>query len=97
MNTANLQLEGVLLALAALTDLLKRKGLLTHEEIAAALSQAEHAAADDVRQPPELSVANHEAMIFPIRLLKLANAREGGQLRTFSALAAAVGQSKPPR
>ncbi|GGC89592.1 hypothetical protein [Chelatococcus reniformis] len=97
MNTANLQLEGVLLALAALTDLLKRKGLVSREEVASALAQAEQAAVEDHRRPPDLSVANHEAMVFPIRLLKLANAREDGEPQTFSALATAVGQSKPAR
>ncbi|MDR6955805.1 hypothetical protein J2X65_005188 [Ancylobacter sp. 3268] len=33
MNTANLQMEGLLLALAALCDALKRRGLLTGDEI----------------------------------------------------------------
>ena len=38
MNTANLQMEGTLLALAALCEALKRKGMLNGEEIAEALA-----------------------------------------------------------
>jgi hypothetical protein len=50
MNAANLQLEGLLLALYALLDGLKQKGLLTEQEIEEALSTAEaNALADPQR------------------------------------------------
>jgi hypothetical protein len=46
MNPANSQLEGLLLALYALLDAIKRKGLLTEQDIEQALatSSASHAA-----------------------------------------------------
>jgi hypothetical protein len=41
MNSANLQLEGLLLALYALLDSVKQKGLVTEQEIDEALATAE--------------------------------------------------------
>ena len=41
MNTANLQMEGLLVALTQLIGALQRKGLLEREEIARALADAE--------------------------------------------------------
>jgi hypothetical protein len=96
MNTANLQLEGLLVALAALLDALQRKGLLTREELDAALSEAEAAAAADPRRPQEVSAANRDAVCFPIRFLRLAAAGSGGS-RGFTDIAALVGQTKPER
>src|SRR5690606_25820181 len=39
MNTANLQLEGLLLALSSLVSLLRQKGIASEEEICAVLKQ----------------------------------------------------------
>ena len=96
MNTANLQLEGVYAALAALMNALKAKGLLSEGEIDGALAEAEECLAKDGARPAELSAANLDAIRFPLRLLRLANARaaSGGDC-SFTGLAAEVGRSKP--
>lgn len=92
MNTANLQLEGLYLALAALVTTLRSKGLLSADEIEAALAAAERTAAAD-NAAAERSQSNVEAVLFPIRLLRLANRPHGASLR-FSDLAAQIGMAK---
>lgn len=47
MNTANLQLEGLNLAIACLNNALVSKGVFTREEINGALSSAEQTAICD--------------------------------------------------
>ncbi|MGR9354768.1 hypothetical protein [Rhizobium leguminosarum] len=44
MKTAKLQLEGLIMAIAAISDTAVTKGVMTHQEIAVALDQAERAA-----------------------------------------------------
>ena len=90
MNTANLQMEGMLLALAALCEALKSKGLLDAEEIAAALASAEKGAGSCGMG---LSESNREAVRFPIRFLRLAIQRDGAAL-DYASLAADIGRSK---
>jgi hypothetical protein len=103
MNTANLQLEGLLLALSSLVDVLKRKGLLTQQEIEEALDRAEANALADARRPPDFRGANVDAACFPIRFLRLAAARGADQPPTFTEIATSVGRTKsnhlggPPR
>jgi hypothetical protein len=96
MNTANLQLEGVYVAIAALAEALRSKGLLSRDEIDRALSAAEARMAADPGRPNELSAAHVDAICFPLRFLKLANshAAEGEQF-SFMQLAAEVGRTKP--
>src|SRR5215218_5306878 len=91
MNTANLQLEGVYVALAALTEALRSKGLLSQEEIHQALTDAQNRIAADPSRPNELSPAHVDAICFPLRFLTLANshAAEGRQF-SFMKLAAEV-------
>ena len=72
MNTANLQLEGLYMAVAALTETLKQKGLLDTTDVDGALARAERSAVDAAERG--LSAANIEAISFPIRLLRVANA-----------------------
>ena len=96
MNTANLQLEGLLLALVSFVELLERKGLASRDEIDAALAAAERNASRDPQRPTELSPANVDAISFPIRFLRAAlREPEGGG--TFAQIATAVGQTKPER
>lgn len=96
MNTANLQLEGLYLAIAAITGVLREKGILSTEEIDAALASAEVKATFDPERPRELSPSNVDAICFPLRLLRLANqaSAEGRQL-SFTELAMRVGETKP--
>lgn len=95
MNTANLQHEGLLLALASLLDLLERKGVASREELDAALAEAEERASSDPRRPSEVSASNVDAICFPIRFLRLALSRPSDLGRGFSDVASAVGLSKP--
>ncbi|WP_183827256.1 hypothetical protein [Rhizobium sp. BK377] len=91
MNTANLQLEGMVMALASLCEALVDKGLLNHKEVGAAFERAMQAVEQD--DAHKLSEANLAAAAFPIRLLSLANqAHERGKKFTFSDYAAIVGK-----
>lgn len=93
MNTANLQLEGLLLAIASLVELLERKGIASRDEIDASLAEAEHNAGSGPGRQTELSPSNVDAICFPIRFLRTA-LREPGSGKTFAQLATAVGQTK---
>ncbi|MBY5393626.1 hypothetical protein HFN01_02175 [Rhizobium leguminosarum] len=83
MNTANLQLKGLIMAMASICDAIVEKELLTSEELNAALSKAKKAVEED--DDHELSDANRAAILFPIRLLLLAEeAGRKGERLTFS-------------
>jgi hypothetical protein len=91
VNTANLQLEGMVMAVAALCQALAEKQLLSHEAIDAALAQAKDAVEGD--DSHRLSEANQNAILFPIHLLRLANqAHERGERFTFADYAAQIGR-----
>lgn len=93
MNTANLQLEGLYMAVAALTETLKQKGLLDTTDVDGALARAERSAVDAAERG--LSAANIEAISFPIRLLRVANATSfAGHPLPFSELTRRVGEAK---
>ncbi len=93
MNVANLQLEGLYLAVAAINNALVLKGILTQEEVGSALNAAEATAL--APEATELSAANRDAILFPLRLLQLANssADEAGTV-PFRELARMVGETK---
>ncbi|KKC39478.1 hypothetical protein WH87_04565 [Devosia epidermidihirudinis] len=94
MNTANLQLEGLLIAMASMTNLLVAKGLVSTEEIAGSLDRSEQTVLGDYRVE-EMDPAQRDVIAFPIRLLKLANnGGSPGEVQTFSELAKLVGQTK---
>ncbi|MEO9231130.1 MAG: hypothetical protein ABI216_19585 [Devosia sp.] len=96
MNTANLQLEGFYLVIASLNNALVAKGLLSREEIDAALKVAELTAINDYPLE-EMSPANRDAVAFSARLLRLANAGASeAEIQPFSELAKLVGQTKEP-
>ncbi|MGO6674605.1 hypothetical protein AB9E19_00815 [Rhizobium leguminosarum] len=83
MNTANLQLKGLIMAMASICDAIVEKELLTSEELNAALSKAKKAVEED--DDHELSDANRAAILFPIRVLLLAEeAGRKGERLTFS-------------
>ncbi|WP_274425853.1 hypothetical protein [Chelativorans sp. YIM 93263] len=95
MNTANLQMEGMLMAMAALCQLMRRKGLADAEEIEAALAEAETTLANDRLRPEEISHANVEAALFPLRFLREANRREvPGSATAFTEIATTVGRAR---
>ena len=97
MNPANLQLEGLIMACAALNRLLIEKGVLNAHEIDTALRRAEaRITSDDRFQDEDISLANRDAMCFPIRVLMLVNGDEDCAAATFGDLARQVGLTKQP-
>lgn len=92
MNTANPQLEGLYLAIAAINSLLVSKGIVTHEEVEQALQAAEQTVLDDSK-PLTVSQSHQKAVAFPIRILLLANeAAQRGESFDFEDLAREVGR-----
>lgn len=92
MNTANLQMEGLLAGLVALLTLLKRKGLLSQLEIDEALQEAEGRALEGARRGGQMRDANQQAVVFPIRYL--IEATSDGPQRAFRDIAASIGREK---
>lgn len=92
MNTANLQLEGLYAAMAALMNAIRDKGVLSAEEIEIVLKQAEELNLDPERQ---MSDSNRDAIRFPFRYLRAANrAASGGAQRSFFDIATEIGMTK---
>jgi hypothetical protein len=97
MNVASLQLEGLMMAIASLNNLLVHKGLLSVDDIDVALRKAEAGVTGDERVYEDMSPANRDAICFPIRLLQLANnAQSEADVPPFSELAKMVGRTKQP-
>jgi hypothetical protein len=97
MNVANLQLEGLMMAVASLNNVLVHKGLLSIDEIDTALRKAEASVTGDERTYEDMSPANRDAICFPIRLLMAANNSQGEfDVPPFSELAKMVGKTKEP-
>jgi len=93
MNTANLQLEGLYLAIASLNGALIAKGVLTGDEVDAALASAEQTALGDYPVANNLSPSQREAVAFPARLLRMANnGSTGTETQPFSELAKMVAE-----
>ena len=94
MNTANLQLQGLYVAIAAITKALVVKGLLTHEEVDRALREAEMSSLADYRND-EAEAPNREAMAFAARFLRIVNNSAAGEpMPSFSDVARQVGEAK---
>lgn len=101
MNPANLQLEGLLMACAAVNRLRAERGLVPAHEIGTALKRAEvPITCDDRFFSDDSRLANRDAMCFPIRFpirfLLLARGDEDCAAAGFSALARQVGLTKQP-
>ena len=97
MNVANLQLEGLLMAVASINNLLVNQGLVSADDIDTALRKAEAGLTGDQHLLGTMSLANRDAVCFPIRLLRLANIMQSDTgVPPFSELARAVGQTKEP-
>lgn len=88
MNTANLQLQGLLMAVAAVNRLLVARGALDTRTLEAALHEAELSALAG-SHAEGLSPSNREAITFPIRLLEFASREEANGL-SFEELAREV-------
>lgn len=97
MNTANLQIEGLLIAFASINQLLVAKGVVSVEEIDQLLARSEQTVLGDDRVVEDLSPANRDAVAFPIRLLRLANTmNQNGASASFADFARMVGKTKGP-
>jgi hypothetical protein len=97
MNTANLQLEGLVMAIAGITQTLVAKGLLSTEEVDHCLAITEQTALGDDRVAEDMSPANRDAVLFPVRVLRMANNMAGGRdVPPFAELAKLVGETKEP-
>lgn len=96
MNTANLQLEGLYLSIAAINNALVQKGLLTRDDIDRALRTAEQIALGDDRNVEDMSASNRETVAFGPRLLAIANNMADTETPPFSELARMVGETKSP-
>lgn len=95
MNVANLQLEGLIMAVASINKALVDKGLVSIEEIDIALRKAEASLIGEERSQEELSPSHRDAVVFPVRILQLANHSAGDRdIRSFSELSRTVGQTK---
>jgi hypothetical protein len=97
MNTANLQLEGFYLVIAALNELLIARGVITRQDVDDALQKAEEAALNGYAIA-DMSGAHRDAVAFAPRLLQLASRGTGdGQIQSFAELAKLVGKTKNPK
>jgi hypothetical protein len=96
MHAANLQIEGLCLALASINRLLVAKGIVTQEELDNAFEKAEATARGDNRFAGNMSSANRDAVCFPIRVLQIANDTGAETPWSFSELAKLVAGTKEP-
>ncbi|MHA6646369.1 hypothetical protein [Mesorhizobium sp. A623] len=97
MNVANLQIEGLLMAVAAINNTLVHKGIISVDDLNRALRQVEASLTGDERLSEDMSPANRDAVCFPIRLLLAANNAQGEtDILSFPELAKMVGQTKEP-
>ncbi len=87
MNTASLQIEGLLVALARLCLVLQDRGAITRDALESALADAEASAAAG---RDDLSHANLEAIRFPARFLRQALATGDGL--DYRAITARIGR-----
>lgn len=93
MNTANLQLEGLLVTLAQLMRQVVEAGPGARQAVEQALSAAEATIMSDEQRRRQLSDSQMEAMLFPVRYIASAIGNADGE-RSFSQTTADIGRSK---
>lgn len=97
MNVANLQLHGLLMAVASINNALVHKGILSVDDIDRALRKAESNLTGEERLFEDMTPANRDAVCFPVQFLMTANNIQGEkEIPTFSELARTVGETKGP-
>lgn len=97
MNVANLQIEGLVMAVAAINQALVARGVLSVDDVDLALRKAESSLTSDERLVEDMSPSNRDAVCFPIRLLQMANLSQGeADVPSFTELAKMVGRNKDP-
>jgi hypothetical protein len=95
MNVANLQLEGLLMAIASINHVLVRKGLVTIKEIDAALRRAEASGTSEERSD-DVSSANRDCNKFPDQAAAISQSVSAGNRRTAIFRAHTHGRSDQP-
>jgi hypothetical protein len=90
MNVANLQLEGLLVAVAELLRELEAEGSLDRSRIEGALLATEARILSDEQRMGQLSASERDSCLFPCRFLAAAL----GDGAPFSALTKHVGETK---
>lgn len=93
MNTANLQLEGLLVVMAQLIRQVAEAGPGARQAVEKALTAAETTILSDEQRRRQLSDSQVEAMLFPVRYLASVLDTQSGE-RNFSQTAADIGRSK---
>jgi hypothetical protein len=91
MNTANLQIEGLMIAFACILRTLRDKGVLSDEELLTMFVDAETSAGDDRAGGGRLRPANADAVLFPLRFLREAVRSDAPQI-VYSEIVAAIGR-----
>lgn len=91
MNPANLEIEGVLLAVEALQRLLVEKGLIGAGELDEVLHNAEASFTGDARLS-QLPPPSRDAVVLPIRFLREALA--SAEPQSFATLVRRLGEKK---
>ncbi len=95
MNVANLQLEGLIMAIASLNQMLVSKGVASIDDIETALHKAEAGLTGEERLFEDLRPAHRDAVCFPLRVLRMANhAQSQADVPGFTELARMVGETK---
>jgi hypothetical protein len=92
MNTANVQLQGLLVLMAEIGRRLIETNRITRSEFELVLKKAQDAIRQDETRVDQLSASQVEAMLFPLRYL--AETLDGDAPRHFSRVAQAVGRSE---
>lgn len=92
MNTANVQLQGLLVLMAEIGRRLVETGRVPRSEFDAVLREAEAAIRRDQSRMEQLSASQVEAMLFPLRYL--AETLEGDMPQRFSQVTQAIGRSE---
>ncbi len=95
MNTANLQLEGLLVAMSTVLRVATQGGLVQSGQVSSLLDAAEKQILADSGRTESLTPAQVDAICFPIRYLRAAAAQPDQSLR-FTDIAAEVHRTKPP-
>lgn len=96
MNVANLQLEGLIMAVASINHVLVRKGVLTIGDVDTALLKAQSNMTGEYRSS-ELSLSSRDAINFPLRILQVCNqCPPEADLPMFSDITRLVAGMKPP-
>jgi hypothetical protein len=97
MNIANLQIQGLVMAVAHINQALVKRGILSIDDVDSALAKTEASLTAEERVFEDMDPAQRDALCFPVRLLKRANLGQSEDfIQSFSELTKEIGRSKEP-